>query len=59
MVDVEVERGTATLEQKLKVITSTANPTQHGKVREAFGALEMAKMDTPEKTDNKTNRTPP
>ena len=45
------------LEQKLKAITSTANPTQHGKLREAFGALEMAEIETPEKTDNILNTT--
>ena len=38
-------------EQKLKVIICTA----HGNPTEAFGELKLAKMETPEKTDNKSN----
>ena len=42
------------LEQKLKVIMRTA---QHGNPTEAFVELEIAEMETPEKTDNKSNST--
>ena len=39
----------------MKVTVRTADPAQHGNPTEAFGELEIAKMETPEKTDNKSN----
>ena len=50
--DIRAGTETAGLEQRLEVIMRTA---QHGNPREAFGALEIAKVETPEKTDNKSN----
>ena len=45
--DIGAETGTAELEHKLKVIMRTA---QHRNPTKSFGALEIAKMETPEKT---------
>ena len=39
----------------MKIIVRAADPAQHGNPTEAFGELEIAKMETPEKTDNKSN----
>ena len=50
--DVGAGTGAAVLEQKLNVTMRTA---QHGNLTEEFGELEIAKMETPEKTDNKSN----
>ena len=33
----------------------TSNPARHGIPREAFGASEIEKMETPEITDNESN----
>ena len=49
--DVGAGTGAVVLEQKLKVIMRTAN----GNPTEAFGELEIANMETPEKTVNKSN----
>lgn len=49
--DIGVGTGATALEQKLKVIMRTA----HGNPMEAFGEMEVANMETLEKTDNKSN----
>ena len=54
MVDVGAETGADALEQKLKIIARTTNPTHHGNAREAFDELKTTKMKTTEKTDNKS-----
>lgn len=43
------------LEQTLKVIGRTADPSEDGNTREAFGAWKIARMRIPEKIDNKSN----
>ena len=53
--DVGAGKGAAALEQKMKVVVRTADPAQQGYPTEAFGELEIAKMETPEETDNKSN----
>ena len=53
--DVGAGTGVAALEQKMKIIVCTADPAQHGNPTEALGELEIAKMETTEKTDNKSN----
>ena len=49
--DVGAGTGAAVLEQKLKVFMRTA----YGNPTEAFGELEIAKIESPEKTDNTSN----
>ena len=48
-----VGTGATVLEQKLKIITRTANPAQLGNPREAFDEFEITKMETLDRTDNK------
>ena len=55
MVNVGAGTGAAVLESKLKIIVRTADRAQHGNRTEAFRELEIAKMETHEKTDNKSN----
>lgn len=43
------------LEQKLKAIVRTADPAQQENPREAFGALEPEKIETFQRTENKSN----
>lgn len=43
------------LEQKLKFTVRTADPSQHGNPKEAFGALEIENVKTSKKTENKSN----
>ena len=50
--DVGAGTGAVVLEEKMMIIVRTA---QHGNPTEAFGELEIAKMETPEKMDNKSN----
>lgn len=40
------------LEQKLKFTVRTADPSQHGNPKEAFGALEIENIRTSEKPDD-------
>lgn len=46
LVNVGVKTGAAALEKTLKIITRTANPAQNERLKEAFGALEMAEIET-------------
>ena len=55
MVYIGVETWAAVLEHKLKVIVRTTDPAQHGNLKKTFGALEMAMMETLERTDNNSN----
>lgn len=47
----------AVLKQKLKIMVRTADSAQHENPREAFGAMKISNMETPEKTNIKSNST--
>ena len=47
--DVGAGTGAVVLEQKIKTIVRTADTAQHG------NPTEITKMETPEKTENKSN----
>lgn len=55
--DVGTKTGAAALEQKRKVMVRTADSVQQGNPKEEFGALKKTKMETPERTDSKSDRT--
>ena len=55
LMDVGTETGAAVLEQELKVIVRTTDPSQHENPLVAFGAFKRDNLETHEKMNKKTN----